>query len=280
MDPPRGCTGKAPGNPGEFCQRKRPSKRQLPGGLDQEKGWDSVALPSKVSDIKGRTDKVPTRIYLVRHGATELTAEDRFAGSTNVPLSDEGRAQVEALASRLRCDRLDAVYASAMDRTVETAAIIAKPHGLEPIPERDLREIDYGRWEGMARDEVESRYRSEYDAWQEDPLTIAPEGGESGIQVLARALPIMRRIVQRHERRSVLVVSHKGTNRLMISSLLGFDARGYRDRLDQSPAALTILDFASLTRARLRLFNDISHYSFPARIFEKRLSRWWSGPED
>jgi len=220
---------------------------------------------------------MPTRIYLVRHGATLLTAEDRFAGSSEVPLSDEGRAQVASLAERLRCDALDAVYASPMGRTLETARIIGAPHGLEPRPEPDLREIDYGRWEGLTRDEVERDFADEYEAWQEDPLTIAPEGGESGIQVLARALPVMRRIVQHHRHRSVLVVAHKGTNRLLVSSLLGFDARGYRDRLDQSPAGLTILDFATEVRARLRLFNDVSHYEgIPARVLQRRLSRWWA----
>jgi probable phosphoglycerate mutase len=220
---------------------------------------------------------MPTRIYLIRHGATPLTAEDRFAGSSDVPLSEEGRAQVQALAQRLRCDRLEAVYASPMDRTMETARIIAACHDLTPSPEPDLREIDYGRWEGLTRDEVEQRYADEYDAWQEDPLTVAPAGGESGVAVLARALPVMRRIVQTHRDRSVLVVAHKGTNRLLISSLLGFDARGYRDRLDQSPAALTILDFATDVRARLRLFNDVSHYEgMPPRRFERRLSRWWA----
>ncbi len=87
-------------------------------------------------------------------------------------------------------------------------------------------EIDYGRWQGRARDEVESEHNGEYDAWQEDPLTIGPQGGESGIQVLARALPVLRRIVRDHRRRSVFVVPHKGTNRLLVSSLLGFDACG------------------------------------------------------
>lgn len=71
---------------------------------------------------------MPTRIYLVRHGATELTAEDRFAGSTEVPLSEEGRIQVESLARRLCCDKLDAVYTSPMSRTLETAQVIASRH--------------------------------------------------------------------------------------------------------------------------------------------------------
>ena len=162
---------------------------------------------------------MPTRIYLVRHGATELTAEDRFAGSTEVALSDEGRTQVAALAQRLRCDSLDAVYTSPMHRTIETARIIAAPHGLEPLVEPELREIAYGHWEGRSRDEIEAAYGDEYDAWQEDPLTVAPAGGESGIDVLARALPVLRRIVQDHRHQAVLVVSHKGTNRLLVRVL-------------------------------------------------------------
>ncbi|KFB76599.1 MULTISPECIES: histidine phosphatase family protein [Candidatus Accumulibacter] len=203
---------------------------------------------------------MPTRIYLVRHGATDLTADDRFAGSSDVPLSDTGRRQVASLAERLRGEDLDAIYASPLQRTVETARILGVPHGLEPIAEPGLREIDYGHWEGLRRSEVESAFRDEYAIWQEDPFVIAPAGGESGVNVLNRALPLVRRIVERHRHRTVVVVSHKGTNRLLIGSLLGFDMRGYRDRLDQSPAALSILDFMSEVRPRLCLFNDVSHY--------------------
>jgi broad specificity phosphatase PhoE len=220
---------------------------------------------------------VPTRIYLVRHGATQLTAEDRFAGSSDVSLSAEGRGQVASLAERLKNENLDAIYTSPLSRTLETAHILASPHGLEPTPEPCLREIDYGHWEGLSRTEVERDFQTEYAIWQEDPFTIAPQGGESGLNVLNRILPVVRRIVETHRHRSVLVVSHKGTNRLLISSLLGFDMRSYRDRLDQSPAALNILDFMSEVRPRLRVFNDVSHYEgIPARILNQRLSKWWS----
>jgi probable phosphoglycerate mutase len=105
----------------------------------------------------------------------------------------------------------------------------------------------------LARSEVESRFPEEYAAWEADPFTFAPEGGESGLSVLARALPVIREIVVRHDGMNVLIVSHKATLRLLISSLLGFDARGYRDRLDQAPAALNVLDFKDPVRARLML---------------------------
>ena len=216
-----------------------------------------------------------TRLFLVRHGATQLTAENRFSGAVGVDLSDEGRDQVRHLANRLAGDALQAVYCSPLSRTVETAAILAEPHRLDPVHRDGLREISHGRWEGLTRDEVEKHFPGEYEAWDADPFTFAPEGGESGLAVLARALPVVREVVLAHEGKDVLVVSHKATLRLILSSLLGFDARGYRDRLDQSPACLNVVDFKDPVRARLMLFNDVSHYQNQPRRSEGNLSKWW-----
>lgn len=219
---------------------------------------------------------MPTRVFLVRHGATALTAEDRFAGSSDVPLSEEGRRQAGSLCERLKEQAIDAIYASPLERAHETARILAVPHGLRVVVDAALREIDYGRWEGRTRDEVQAAFAEEFAIWEEDPFTVAPEGGESGVAVLNRALPFMRQVVERHRHRSVAIVAHKGTIRLLVASLLGFDVRGYRDRLDQSPAALSILDFMSEVRPRLRLYNDVSHYEgIPERVLTERLSRWW-----
>jgi probable phosphoglycerate mutase len=216
-----------------------------------------------------------TRVLLVRHGATVLSAEDRFAGSTDVDLSDEGRGQARCLGERLAREKVAAVYASPMKRTIETASFIAAPHRLEPIPDPGLREIDHGQWEGLTRKEVEERFAAEYGAWEEDPFTFAPEGGEAGIAVMARALPVLRSIVLRHPGEVVAVISHKATIRLVLSSFLGIDARGYRDRLDQAPAALNVLDFKDPVRARLMLYNDTSHYAERPRPTEDSLSKWW-----
>jgi broad specificity phosphatase PhoE len=215
-----------------------------------------------------------TRLFLVRHGATTLSAEDRFAGSTDVPLGSSGRTQAERLARRLAADPIGAAYCSPMQRTVETATIIAQPHALELQRSDGLREIDHGHWEGLRRADVEARYPEEYAAWEEDPYTVAPSGGESGVQVVARALPLIREIVLAHPDQNVLVVSHKATIRLIIASLLGFDARGYRDRLDQLPACLNVLDFTTPVRARLMLFNDTSHYADAPPKSVNRLSKW------
>jgi probable phosphoglycerate mutase len=221
-----------------------------------------------------------TRVFLIRHGATTLTVEDRFAGSTDVPLSDEGRRQAGRLALRLASERVTGVYASDMARTLETARILAAPHKLEVLPRPALREISHGHWEQMTRKEVEESFPVEAFEWDRDPYTFAPSGGESGLAVTARALPALISLVREHPGECVIVVSHKATIRLMLSSLLGFDPRRYRDNLDQSPAALNIVDFKDPTRARLTLFNDTSHYAdaglaIPA-VPGSRLSNWWS----
>ena len=217
-----------------------------------------------------------TRIFLVRHGATELTAEDRFAGSTDVLLSDAGRDQARLLGVRLAGEPIVAVYASPMRRTITTAELASQPHDLPITTVDGLREISHGRWEGKTRGEVEQEFPDEYARYEHDPYSFAPTGGETGLAVTARALPALLEIVERHCNLEVLVVSHKATIRLLLSSLLGFDPRKYRDRLDQSPAALNILDFKDAAHARLTLFNDTSHYDRPVpEIPKKRLSKVW-----
>ena len=219
-----------------------------------------------------------TRIFMIRHGATVLSAEDRFAGITDVELSEEGREQARRLAERLSSEKIAAVYASPLGRTVETARILAAPHNLQVQTCDGFREISHGHWEGMRRQEVEKEFPQEMAEWEKDPYTFAPVGGESGLAVTARALPALINLVREHPGEKILVVSHKATIRLLLSSLLGFDPRRYRDNLDQKPAALNIVDFRDPTRARLTLFNDTSHYDKAAipEIPKASLSKWWN----
>jgi broad specificity phosphatase PhoE len=185
-----------------------------------------------------------TRLYLVRHGATQRTAEDRFSGAEGVHLSEEGKSQASLLGERLDSEQPRAIYSSPLSRAVETANVIAKRCALKLETRDGLREIAHGHWEGLTRTEVEERYPDEYASWEADPFTFAPKQGESGVAVLARALPVIREIVTRHEGERVLVVSHK------------------------------VLDFRGPVRARLMLFNDTSHYSRHPRASGQNLSNW------
>jgi len=221
-----------------------------------------------------------TRVLLVRHGATEVSAEDRFAGSSDVLLSKEGERQASRLSERLSRLRLAAIYSSPMKRTFRTAEILAAPHHLPVTPVNDLREISHGRWEGMTRAEVEKNFGQEYSTWEADPFGSAPVGGESGLSVLARALPALRGLVEKHAGQTVLVVSHKATIRILIGSFLGVDLRGYRDRLDQQLCCLNVLDFKDAAHVRLTLFNDVSHYEDHPETPKASLSKWWDAHKE
>jgi probable phosphoglycerate mutase len=201
-----------------------------------------------------------TRVYLIRHGATVLSAQDKFAGSSDVELSDEGRRQAGLLGKRLAAAQVDAVYCSNMKRALVTAEAVALPHGLVPTPLAELREIDHGQWEGLTHEQVQSRYGDEYAAWKADPLMSAPSGGETAWGVLARSLPAFLKVIQSHRGGKVAVVSHKATNRLLISFVLGLDLERYRDRLGQDLACLNVLDFVPPAEAQAIALNDTNHY--------------------
>ena len=220
-----------------------------------------------------------TRVFLVRHGATVLSAEDRFAGATNVELSEEGRRQVEALARRLAAQPIAAFYASPLDRTMETARLLAGPHGKQVQPDAGFLEIDHGVWEGLTRREAEERFAEMYVKWESDPYNFAPAGGETGLAVAARAMPALLRAVGGHPGETICVVSHKATIRLLLGAVLGFDPRRYRDHLDLNPASLSILDFRDALDGRLTLFNDVAHYAADGLAIPPmpggRLSKVW-----
>lgn len=202
-----------------------------------------------------------TRVFFVRHGATELSAEDRFSGSTDPPLSPEGQAQARAVSKRLAGETIAAVYCSPLQRAVQTASAIAAIHRLTPVHVPALREVDHGHWESLPQDEVKKQFADEYTRWHNDPFNNAPTNGETGLSVLSRSLPALRTIVHDHPDQTVVIVSHKATIRLLAASALGLDPRRYRDRLAQELACINIISFEGFERARLLLWNDIAHYA-------------------
>jgi probable phosphoglycerate mutase len=204
-----------------------------------------------------------TRILLARHGATVFSAQERFAGATDIDLSDDGRELARKLGERLANVKIDAFYCSDMKRTIQTAELVAKPHGAKPVANPGLREIDHGTWEGLIHTDVEKEFPDQYAAWIADPFNVAPPGGETGLHVLARALPALRQIVIEHQGQTVFVAAHKATNRLLLCSIMGIDPRFYRERVAQDLACLNILDFKDSSHAEAILLNDISHYGTP-----------------
>lgn len=184
-----------------------------------------------------------TEIYLIRHGETTLTNAKQYVGSSDIPLSEQGKAQARQLAEKLRAAQFDACYCSPLGRCRDTAQIVAAPHQLDPLPIPALREIDYGAWELMTVPQMQARAPELYEAWERDPSSVAAPGGESGDDVLARIRPAFERLAAAHLGQRILIVAHRTVNRIWLCHLLGYPIAAYRSRVGQDLTALNILRY-------------------------------------
>jgi broad specificity phosphatase PhoE len=197
-------------------------------------------------------------LYMIRHGQTEYSRENRFCGSIDPPLTSEGSAMAEAFAEAYGALGWQAIYTSTRRRAIATAAPTAKRANVEIEQEPGLGEIAYGDWEGESQDEIAKRYPEAFEWWAADPASRGTPGGETAFQVAARAVPVIERIREKHKDGNVLVVSHKATLRILTCALLHMDVRLYRDRIGQPVAALTVFEFKK-RGALLKMLGDRSH---------------------
>jgi broad specificity phosphatase PhoE len=166
-----------------------------------------------------------TKVFLVRHGATDWNIEKRAQGHADIDLNDEGRRQAAGAAQELTHHDIDAVYSSDLKRAMDTAGPIAAAKGLKVEVDKDFREIDQGEWEGLTTDEISARWP---DLWGPNRHYNTRPGGESPQQVRERSLAALARAVAAHPDGAIVVVSHGGTIRWISAEALGFD--DYRSR--------------------------------------------------
>jgi broad specificity phosphatase PhoE len=196
-------------------------------------------------------------VYLVRHGVTAYNHEGRYQGQRDVPLAPEGREQAERLAARLRATPFDAAWSSDLVRARDTAAAVLRGRpGPELQVSAGFREMDYGAWEGLTFREVAARYPSAWHAYQTGGEDVAPPGGESVAQVVARARAAFAAL-WRDDLEHVLLVAHGAVLKLLLLDLLGAD-RGLRRSLVLDNASVSLLRLGR-GRPRLLLLNDTCH---------------------
>lgn len=186
-----------------------------------------------------------TVLYLIRHGATEanLAMPYLLQGRSNPPLARLGVRQAEATRDFLAVRSIDHCYSSPLLRAVQTASIVAAPHGLSPVPIDDLTECDVGRWEGLDWHRIRAQDEDAFHLFHADPAQNGYPEGENFQQVYERTLRALSGLLTEHEGQTILAVGHHVVNRTYLAGLLGLPiARAHQVKLDNCGISMVVKD--------------------------------------
>lgn len=214
-----------------------------------------------------------SHILLVRHGETEWTADDRFNGRTDIPLSERGRIQAHNLGLALRHDDIAVCFVTPLQRSQETARLALEGRNIGLIINPNLIEVDFGNWEGLSRQQIKSQFSREWERWSADPAGNAPLHGESGYQVAARVIPALNEIVSQYTGKTILIIAHNTVNRIILAHVLGLPLSEFRRKIQQLPSGLNRIDVSETGEMRVILLNDVSHFDDPSSHAAPRMSR-------
>ena len=196
-----------------------------------------------------------TVLYLLRHAATDanLARPARLQGCRHdPPLARLGVRQAEATRDFLAIRPIDHCYSSPLIRAVQTAAIVAAPHGLSPQPLHALTECDVGRWEGLDWQAIRARDADAYHRYMQNPAEDGYPGGESFADVHRRASAALEELLSRHASQAVLVVAHHVVNRTYLAALLGLPVgRARQLTLDNCGISVVLRDGDATTVSTL-----------------------------
>jgi broad specificity phosphatase PhoE len=207
-------------------------------------------------------------LYFLRHGQTAMSRDDILCGCGVDPdLTSEGAQMAREFGEAYRAFPFEAIFCSPLLRTRATAQPISELRGLVPEIREDLKEMDYGKWEGLCRREVMQKYHDDYLRWEADPAWYPPTGGETANTLARRALRVVEEIKRRFEKGAILVVSHKATIRALLCALFGIDVCRFRHRFDCPVASLSVIEFGN-HGPLMRALADRSHLSEQMRMLK------------
>jgi broad specificity phosphatase PhoE len=218
-------------------------------------------MPAPSRSRRGRPwySSLMPRLFLVRHGLTTYIERGLYQGRTDAPLSETGRHQAARLGERLAAQPFDACYTSSLSRAQDTAALILAGRACPMQSRADLDEMSYGRWQGLSRLEIRTRYPDDWNRFMAEPTSHAPGGGENMVDLDRRVRRCRAELEQAFSgaEATVLVVAHGGSLRLLLAAYLDLDlAHARRLRLDN--VCLSIVEVFE-HEIMLSLFNDTAH---------------------
>lgn len=196
-----------------------------------------------------------TLLFLIRHGMTDAVGSKLVGRAPGVPLNDVGRAQAEALSTRLASVEFGALSASPLERAMRTASAIASPRGLEINPSEALTDVDFGEWTGKTL--MELRDLPEFRRFNTHRSTTRPPGGEHTLQVQERMVTHLAHLALKHPNQTVLVVSHADPIRAALAYFLGMPI-DFMCRVEVDPGSISRLELSG-SFARALSINEQYH---------------------
>ena len=183
-----------------------------------------------------------TNIYLVRHGQTAWNKEEIFRGRTDVPLDETGLEEASLAAEYFRGVEIHAIYSSPLSRAWQTAQKIADVVGLGIAPLAAINDMSFGKWEGQSLREVQNNDSERYRQWRGAPHLLKIPGGESLDEVRVRAMAGLDGVMRSHEEKTVILVSHRVVNKVLICGILGLDNSHFW-QIGQDTTAISLIRY-------------------------------------
>jgi len=198
-----------------------------------------------------------TSIYLVRHGQTAWNKEEIFRGRTDIPLDETGRRQAVLAGEYFKGMEIDRIYSSPLSRAWETAEKVAQLHYLKVQPLKGILDMSFGKWEGQSHQDIQKNDKETYRRWREEPHLVRLPGGESLDDVRARATASMEEVVRSHSGKTVVLVSHRVVNKVLICGILGLDNSHFW-QIAQDTTAINLIQYQN-GKYILSLMNETCH---------------------
>jgi phosphoserine phosphatase len=198
-----------------------------------------------------------TSIYLVRHGQTAWNKEEIFRGRTDIPLNETGLKEAELAGEYFRELKIHAIYSSPLSRARQTAEGIARIHCLEVNPLEGLIDMSFGNWEGRTLEEIKRDEMELYPLWRDQPHLVQFRGGESLDRVRDRSMAAMEELIRSCPEKTLVLVSHRVVNKVLISAILGLDNSHFW-QIGQDTTAINLIHYRN-GKYVLSLMNESCH---------------------
>lgn len=198
-----------------------------------------------------------TKIIFIRHGQTSWNKEKKYQGHSDISLNENGLRQAELVGKRLAGEKINAIYSSDLRRACQTAELIAQYHALPIIRKQELREINFGVWEGLTYQEIMETWPEILTTMYSQPGATCPPQGESFDRVRRRVIRALQQCIAKHQNETIVIVSHGGTMRVILCAALGIEL----DKMwfiRQDSTAINIIQYFD-HQVVVSLVNDTCH---------------------